>query len=135
MRKLSPLTLLSLPLLLTAACDSPVQPGAEPLAVEDASFARGGGGPPRVDVCHRTGSETNPWVLLTVSAAAQETHVTRHGDLLPGDRIDDEFVLGASCDVVHQPADGDLCLGGIDCSYSGGGELPDDPPGLPGPGF
>jgi hypothetical protein len=37
----------------------------------------------KTTICHRTGSATNPFVLITVSNNALPAHM-RHGDLLPG---------------------------------------------------
>ena len=42
--------------------------------------------PSKVDICHRTGSETNPFVLIRVSSRAQAAHV-RHGDVFPTDGV------------------------------------------------
>jgi hypothetical protein len=44
----------------------------------------GGGGAhhEKVTICHRTGSETNPFVVITISAKAWPAH-QRHGDLNP----------------------------------------------------
>ena len=37
----------------------------------------------KTTICHRTGSETNPWVLITVSDNALKAHKD-HGDTLAG---------------------------------------------------
>jgi hypothetical protein len=36
----------------------------------------------KVTLCHKTGSETNPGVTITVSANAAATHMAKHGDTL-----------------------------------------------------
>lgn len=41
----------------------------------------GGGGNDKVDVCHRTGSETNPVVMINISENAVQHHLD-HGDFL-----------------------------------------------------
>ena len=39
-------------------------------------------GQPKVTICHRTGSESHPWVQITVEQPAVKAH-SRHGDLVP----------------------------------------------------
>jgi hypothetical protein len=37
---------------------------------------------PKVAICHNTGSETNPVVLIEVSGNAAPAHIANHGDTL-----------------------------------------------------
>src|SRR3954465_2909907 len=39
-------------------------------------------GQPKVTICHHTGSQSNPWVQITVAEPAVKAH-RRHGDLVP----------------------------------------------------
>lgn len=55
----------------------------------------------KVDICHATSSETNPWVLLSISEKAVDKHISNHGDLHPGDQIDDEWMLSEECLIVE----------------------------------
>ena len=45
--------------------------------------AQAGGG--KVQICHMTGSATNPYVLVDVSNNARDTHLDGHGDFVAGD--------------------------------------------------
>ena len=38
----------------------------------------------KVIICHMTGSETNPYVEITVSINALESHIDNHGDFILG---------------------------------------------------
>ena len=38
----------------------------------------------KITICHRTSSETNPFVLISVSVNAVPAHKRNHGDTLPG---------------------------------------------------
>jgi hypothetical protein len=53
-------------------CPNGGQPGA----------GGGGGGGDKITICHRTGSEQNPWVQITISENAWSAH-KEHGDLNP----------------------------------------------------
>lgn len=34
----------------------------------------------KVDICHTTDSETNPWVVISIADAAYDSHIA-HGDI------------------------------------------------------
>jgi len=51
----------------------------------------------RVEICHVTGSEKNPWNIITVSAKAWPAHEA-HGDKYP--------VPAGGCDAVPEPPTG-----------------------------
>ena len=51
---------------------------AAPAAQEHASNAN----PGKTTICHRTGSQTNPWVQITVANRALKAH-SAHGDIVP----------------------------------------------------
>lgn len=55
----------------------------------------------KVDICHATSSETNPWVLISIAEKAVDKHIVNHGDLYPGDQIDNEWKLSEECLVVE----------------------------------
>lgn len=60
----------------------------------------------RVDICHATGSETNPFVLITVDFNAEDgtfgngvnDHSGHPDDVLPGDAVSDAFI-GNNCEA------------------------------------
>lgn len=72
----------------------------------------GAGGDHKVTICHVTGSERNPWVIITVDRAAWDgdgaNDHTRH---VKGDRQDHELQPGARCGYVPEP-DNDGGVGG-----------------------
>jgi hypothetical protein len=53
--------------------------------------------PKKVTICHHTGSQTNPWVEITVSENAVKAHVGHH---------DGDFIVGpnAPCPPTGPPA-------------------------------
>lgn len=52
-----------------------------PLASAGSTGGNGGGPAGKVTICHLTGSQTNPVVIITVSRNALPAHL-RHGDLI-----------------------------------------------------
>src|SRR5688572_20494915 len=47
------------------------------LGLSSTAFAAG---TDKITYCHNTGSETNPWIVLTTSVSAFDAHVRNHGD-------------------------------------------------------
>jgi hypothetical protein len=57
--------------------------GAQELAApSDTSAVDQQYAPGKTTICHRTGSQTNPWVMITVSNNALPAHAA-HGDIIP----------------------------------------------------
>ena len=52
---------------------------------DDASRSSNGGGQPKVTICHSTGSETNPFVEITIAEPAVKAHQRHHdgADIVP----------------------------------------------------
>jgi len=51
------------------------------VSAEDVRCFAGNSGTAKVEICHRTGSSTNPWMTLCIDADAVENHLA-HGDYL-----------------------------------------------------
>ncbi|WP_221090301.1 hypothetical protein [Deinococcus aquaedulcis] len=81
----APVTLLpgQLPAPAPVVTPTPVTaPAAGSTTPPAATPPAGGATSGRVTICHRTGSATNPYTLLTVSASALAAH-RNHGDIIP----------------------------------------------------
>ena len=98
---LAPVLLLTLTL---AACDSGLNESATTLADGDAAFAEA----EKVEVCHLTGSETNPVVLIEVAQTATPAH-WEHGDFP---------AVEGSCDPQVCPADPCPCFTATDLIFT-----------------
>lgn len=63
---------------------------------------------PKVTLCHNTGSETNPFVMIEVNENAVDAHIENHGDYLAfhvfvdgdGDGFGDGASIGLACEVL-----------------------------------
>ncbi|CAB9509636.1 expressed unknown protein [Seminavis robusta] len=63
----------------------------------------GKGKPKKVEICHRTGSDKNPFVLIEISENAVQQHFSKHGDCYPGDPLPGSrgrVFLDDDCDIV-----------------------------------
>ena len=91
-RALAALSLVLFVALSLAACDS-AAPETTTAAVTHAAA--------KTEVCHATGSETNPYELITVADAAYPAHV-EHGDASPGEAVPGQegFVFDDACQPV-----------------------------------
>lgn len=78
--------------LSLAACDS---------TAPDSATAPSALAAAKTEVCHATGSETNPYRLITVADAAYPAHVA-HGDAIPGAAVpgQDGFAFDDACQSV-----------------------------------
>jgi len=89
----------------------------------------------KVTICHFTGSETNPYNIITISTNALDQHVANHGDFVYTDccldsecgHLTDQCNIGAcdegTCVAVPQPGvacdDGDFCTHTDTCDAAG----------------
>ena len=61
-----------------------------------------GAKPNKVDVCHLDGNGT--YRLITIAEPAVDSHLSNHGDALPGDdHPDPGYVFGDDCTAVEDP--------------------------------
>ena len=67
------------------------------------AWAGTGGGPGKMDVCHRTNG-ANAFVHINISEAAHDAHMA-HGDVMPGDPAPEMegMVLGENCEPEAEP--------------------------------
>lgn len=62
--------------LFLAACDGGGPEYSNQATTGDDAYARGG--QERISICHRTLSQTNPWVRITIAAPAVRHHLANH---------------------------------------------------------
>ena len=99
---MKPVLTLIVAVLFVVACD---QPAENPTAATDIEVGVTAKKVPKVDVCHATGSESNPYVLINISGNALNAHLN-HGDALPGTEGLDE-----NCDPAPVVCDVQLTSG------------------------
>lgn len=71
--------------------------------IHSSDYVQSADGNNKVDFCHATSSEKNPGVLISISEKAVNKHITRHGDILAGERIDAATVMSEQCEVIDDP--------------------------------
>jgi len=87
-------------------CPAATDQAGHPMPAGDVAKCNNAGGPKgKITICHRTGSATNPWVVITVSVNAWPAHQA-HGDML---------FDGESCEAAAESPD--VCPAGTD--YAG----------------
>lgn len=69
----------------------------------------------KVGICHRTGSESNPYEYITVSANAADAHVA-HGDTVTD--LTDTANCGACGNVCSAPENATATCGEAGCGFS-----------------
>lgn len=105
------------------------------LAAIAALTARAASAQDKVTICHFTGSETNPYNIITISTNALDQHIANHGDFVFTDccldtecaELTDQCNVGVcdagTCVAVPQVGDecddGDLCTESDTCDASG----------------
>ncbi len=72
-----------------------------PLPGGDAALAQGKSRG-KVFICHATGSQTSPFVLIRVSVSAQKAHEAHQGDVVIGAALPADFTV-EDCAAVQSP--------------------------------